>query len=226
LAKSSLRTIDPVSCKSPVFSLRNSIFFMVVAFATLLCTTSSSKAQTIDQQRMTKLDSLIAHLNYDDILRMLYPQTLGQPPLDATALATDFQWLSSQKETDHGPLLYFFSWRMMDVDADVARDYNARGRIEMMLAARQCRARGRSVPMSVILEGEVFKNHMPLRADDAAWAASIDKALKWDASLASHESADWYCGPGGTLPAEQAAAVRADYWQRINDVNRPKLPSS
>lgn len=175
-------------------------------------------------ERSSRLDSLIAQQNFDQLLYVLFPQTTqGKlPPLSAEEEAQDIAWLSAQAVNGHVPLMYFLSWKLMSNDINESRKWNARARIGVMLVQKECVSDPRS-PWYLILEGRGIANNMTVRDSDLLWYRAVDEALSWHANGREHLSTSWYCGSTNVLPLPAATDARAAYWQKIKTHNDAQL---
>ena len=178
--------------------------------------------QLTGDARRARLDDLLAKGADSEWLRLVFPRFDGRPAPPRDVQAVDRAWLETHAPEGRATVLYALSWTLLPVDRDGARTMNARARVELMLAGRQCTRPVAGDPLMFMLEGEAIADVMPLRNEDPAWALAIESALAWDRGLATPVAPDWYCGADNVKPAADAAAARRDYWQRIWNTNHPK----
>ena len=196
--------------------------FNTLIFFAALCVSAAIAAPSSD--RIAQLDSLIEQQNFDQLLYRIFPQvSQGRvPALSADDAKQDIPWLRVKSEEGHVPLMYFLSWKLLEVDVEESRKWNARARVGIMLDHKDCAKDPRS-PWYTIFEGRLVANNMTLRENDALWYRSVDEALSWYTQRSSRPSTVWYCGPNNILPQDAADAGRAAYWKKIKENNDKKI---
>jgi hypothetical protein len=177
----------------------------------LLGGASSALAQSTGAER---LDDLLRRNQTIELARLLQGRSIDR--------STKSAWLEKRANEGHAVAQYQLSYELMDRDKARAIDWYAKARLARILDETECANRSMAEEIGLLIDLGYQALQRLADANEALYAAAIDKALREEQEKTTQVGPNWICSAGAERP-DQASLLPIEERRRKREAARSFL---